>query len=119
MSPWKLNLSHDWFYFRLQIPQTNATVDLITWKLLVSHALNLYGLLGQSLHFDILHNERNTCIIRCYETDRQTFTTAITTITWELKEAGLEGEGYCCLRILNSSKYLLGVTEDRHPVSCR
>ncbi|EGW32508.1 uncharacterized protein SPAPADRAFT_61567, partial [Spathaspora passalidarum NRRL Y-27907] len=87
-----------WYYLNLQIqPEPisdsnlvqayNAVaIDLITWRLFISTALNkLYGLIGESTPYDIIATPTDkSIIIRTYYEDIDKFVTALMAYTFNL-----------------------------------
>lgn len=58
-------------------------VDKITWKTWIGASLlKLYGLVGESSHYDILHSTRKSCVVRVYSEDKDMFINSFTSYTF-------------------------------------
>ncbi|ODV97564.1 hypothetical protein PACTADRAFT_73288 [Pachysolen tannophilus NRRL Y-2460] len=112
---WTLNnIKKDsiWFYFKLQVvvDMTNddgLDLDLLTWKTILLRSFKkFYGLVGESIQFDLLQKiDNKTVIIRCYKEDKDVVTNSLVS-----SQTTLDNNVECYIRILNKSQYLVGVT---------
>lgn len=64
-------------------------MDLLTWRALVSHSLSdLYGLLGEARHFDILVHTKTppslSAVIRIHSEDETVFRNSLTYYSFRL-----------------------------------
>ncbi|KAK6463981.1 hypothetical protein DFJ63DRAFT_317333 [Scheffersomyces coipomensis] len=116
---------HDWHYILLELtPDPNSsqlktitdTIDKITWKSKILAGLSRsYGLLGESLHFDILMSELTTAVIRIDKLDTERFINALFGYVFKIQlsynesngEADVKSEEFdCYLRVVNHGDYL-------------
>lgn len=114
-----------WYYLHIQIvPEPlvfqieelkkefeSVEVDRITWKTLVASALKkLFGIVGESLHFDVLHNTGKKCIIRIYLEDKEMFINSFNSYSMQLNDHfghSLDtAEVECSLRVIKDSVFI-------------
>ncbi|KAK9367119.1 hypothetical protein V1509DRAFT_627682 [Lipomyces kononenkoae] len=121
---WRLTIkATEWSYLKLQmyvIPSSPTialpeTIDLITIYTLLQSALKRYlGIVGSSLHFDILHVDNLTVFLRVPSRDFSPFWAAISGFSIDTNAASefkiVDGCNKVGITVAQTSKFLNGVT---------
>lgn len=92
-----------------------ATIDKVIWKTIILTSLNkLYGLIGESSHFDILQNQNKSAIIRLQQPDKEKFVNSIMAHTFQMNKysQNIESDVNCGIRI-NKCDNFLGLVMDQ------
>lgn len=87
-------------------------IDLLTWRTLISNALaELYGIVGEARHFDILAKQQKPpaldAVIRIAPEDKDVFVTSLASYNFDLSgHLGREYDVTASIKVKNSSPYL-------------
>ncbi|KHC67851.1 hypothetical protein MGE_01222 [Candida albicans P75010] len=121
----KLTNNNTWYYMNIEIvPQPDITftdnntrleefnkikIDPSIWKSLIMKSMNkLYGLIGESIPFEILSqstDEKNSIIIKIYKQDFERFSNGLFSFTFSLMDYyGIDIN--CYIKIEKSGQFL-------------
>lgn len=87
-------------------------IDLLTWRTLITNALaDMYGIVGEARHFDILAKQQKTpaldAVIRVMPEDKDVFITSLASYNFSLSDhLGQEYDVTASITVKNSSPYL-------------
>ncbi|KAK6203151.1 uncharacterized protein RJT21DRAFT_25123 [Scheffersomyces amazonensis] len=86
------------------------TIDLIVWKTIIQTALGrMYGLIGESLQFDLIMSHDHQVVLRVYKLDIDKFITSLMGYVINIgKYYDLENqrELHCGLQVIRYGDYL-------------
>ncbi|BFZ61450.1 hypothetical protein YB2330_002516 [Saitoella coloradoensis] len=96
-----------YFHLRLQHSyDTPPTLDLLTWRTLITAALTQYlGLIGSATHIDILHAVEYDAWIRCPQRDAAGLWASLGGYIGKVEGGGVS------FQIVKSSPFLMGITK--------
>lgn len=90
----------------------NINIDLLTWRTLINSALaDLYGIVGEARHYDILAKQQKPpaldAVIRIMPEDKDVFLTSLASYNLSLRDhLGLEYDVTASITVKKSSPYL-------------
>ncbi|KAG5364535.1 hypothetical protein CKK34_3344 [Yarrowia sp. E02] len=112
----------EWSYFELELTTENnrsqgSLFDILTWNRTITAALSqLYGQVGEALHFDILQHffagKRQACIVRVPSDCRDKFQAAVAGFQGSLDSLG-SGDLQCGILVVRVSNSMVGVCGPR------